>query len=169
MMGNELATTNGNGAMAMAARESLGTGLAVGVSITSMAEVFALAKHLAAADGFVPRAYQGKPAAVAAIILTGIELGLGPMMAMREVHLIEGKPTLSATLMLTLARRAGVRTRFIVSDATKATIEVIVPGTAPQTLTFTVANGYAVYQIIDHDLLRDCWLAVLESSRLSEP
>jgi hypothetical protein len=135
-------TTNGNG-HALARVESSGSGLAVGVAISSMADVFRLADHLARADGFVPRAYQGRPAAVAAIILTGVELGLGPMTAMREVHLIEGKPTLSATLMLTLARRAGIDTSWVHTDATRAEIEVTIPRKKPQRLAFTLEEAKA--------------------------
>lgn len=36
-------------------------------------------------------------------------------------------------------------------------------------ITVVVANGHAVYQVVEHDHLRDCLLAVLESSRLSAP
>ena len=56
---------------------------------------------------FVPKQYQGKPHAILACILTGRGLGLDPMHALRSIHIVEGKPTLSSELMVALARRAG--------------------------------------------------------------
>lgn len=118
------------------------TGVTASLRIDGMADVFKLADALARADGFVPRAYVGRPDAIAAVILTGVELGMGPMEAMRSIHVIEGKPTMSAELMLARARRAGVRTRWIKTDDTIATIAVTVPGDSePQTLSFSVADA----------------------------
>src|SRR6266704_4584579 len=45
---------------------------------------------------FVPAEYRGNGPAVAAAILTGRELGIGPMMSLRHVQLVEGSPSLSA-------------------------------------------------------------------------
>src|SRR5690349_18072678 len=39
-------------------------------------------------------------------ILYGAELGIGPMASMMGVHIIEGKPSPSATLMATLIKRS---------------------------------------------------------------
>lgn len=57
---------------------------------------------------FVPRAYRGNPEAVVAGILYGREIGLGPMVALQKVHIIEGKPSLAAEEMLAQMRRGGV-------------------------------------------------------------
>ena len=120
---------NGNGnALALA-----GT-----VRIDGMGDVFRLADALAKADGFVPRHLSGKPAAIAAVILTGVELGIGPMEAMRGIHVVEGKPTMSAEMMLARARRAGVRTRWLETTDRVARLAVTVPGDAePQVFAFT--------------------------------
>ncbi|MDR7496812.1 MAG: hypothetical protein QN174_07635 [Armatimonadota bacterium] len=40
-------------------------------------------------------------------VLRGQELGIGPVTAMSEIHVIDGKPSMSATLMAALVRRAG--------------------------------------------------------------
>ncbi len=45
---------------------------------------------------FVPAEYRGNGPAVAAAILTGRELGIGPMMSLRHVQIVKGVPTLSA-------------------------------------------------------------------------
>jgi len=41
---------------------------------------------------FVPKAMQRQPAAVAAAILTGREMHLGPMASLRGIDVIEGRP-----------------------------------------------------------------------------
>lgn len=60
-----------------------------------------------AKSNIVPAAFRGKPAEIIAAVLTGRELGLGPMAALRSIHVIEGKAGLSAEAMLALVRRAG--------------------------------------------------------------
>lgn len=130
-------------ALALVKEEPRGLALSGGVRIEGLRDVFALAERLSNARGFVPDAYAGKPEALAACILTGVEIGLGPMTAMREIHIIKGKPTISATLMLALARRAGVKTRWVKTDATCATIGVTVPGQAEQSLSFTAEQAKA--------------------------
>lgn len=66
----------------------------------------ALAERLAATD-FVPRAMRGKPEAVAAAILLGDELDVGPMQALAHIHVVEGRPCPSAELMRALVLRHG--------------------------------------------------------------
>lgn len=61
-----------------------------------------------AATPFVPESYRGQPESVVAAILTGRELGIGPMQALREIHMIDGRATFSATLMLAKMRQGGV-------------------------------------------------------------
>ena len=56
---------------------------------------------------FVPRSLRGKPGAVLACILTGRELGIGPMQALQQIGMIDGKPNLSAELQRALVQRAG--------------------------------------------------------------
>src|SRR5262245_52535330 len=58
---------------------------------------------------FVPRALTGDPHEVLACILTGQELGLGPMQSLRMINVIEGRPAASAELMRALVNRAGHR------------------------------------------------------------
>ncbi len=52
--------------------------------------------NLIAETEFVPAEYRDSAPAVAAAILTGRELGIGPMMSLRHVQLVKGVPTLSA-------------------------------------------------------------------------
>lgn len=94
------------------------------VQITGVGEVLALAKHLARAKGFVPKHLLGEEGSIAAAILMGLELGLGPLEAMRSIHVIEGRPSMSAELMLGRAIRAGVRVTWLQLDAKAAAVKL---------------------------------------------
>jgi hypothetical protein len=65
-----------------------------------------LAERIAGTD-FVPRAMRGNAPAVAACIMYGDEIGVGPMTALQGVHVIDGRPFLSAELMRALVLAAG--------------------------------------------------------------
>ena len=65
-----------------------------------------LAQKICTTD-MVPTSFRGKPEQVLAAMLAGREVGLSPMEALRSFHVIEGKPSMSAELMMTLALRSG--------------------------------------------------------------
>jgi hypothetical protein len=81
-----------------------------------------LAKNVASTD-FVPKALRGNPAAVAACILTGREIGLGPMESLAKINMIDGKPSLASELMRSLVLRAGHQIKFSTLTDMKVTIE----------------------------------------------
>lgn len=56
---------------------------------------------------FVPKNLRGKPAAVAAALLYGREVGLPPMTALTMTHVVEGRPAMSAEGMRALVLAAG--------------------------------------------------------------
>lgn len=56
---------------------------------------------------FVPAGLRGKPEAILACILTGRELGLGPMESLRMIDMIDGKPSPSSEWMLARVFDAG--------------------------------------------------------------
>lgn len=114
---------------------------ASGVALRSFDDVVAVARSLAQARGFVPQHYAGNAPAIAAAILTGIELGIGPMQAIREVHVIEGRPTLSAAMMLALAIRAGVRPQWVRADDDEAVLRLVRPGWEPHEERFSMADA----------------------------
>lgn len=60
-----------------------------------------------AATEFVPKNYRGNLPAIMACIQTGRELGLGDLEALRSINVIDGRPSLSAELMVKLVRARG--------------------------------------------------------------
>lgn len=60
---------------------------------------------------------KGGPAQAFAVIQMGAELGMGPMEAVRAIHLMQGKPTLDATAVAALVQRSG-KYRFIQEEST---------------------------------------------------
>lgn len=131
--------------MSTAITKSNGGALAVSgsVQINGVADVFRLAHELAKAGGFVPRAFLGKPEAIAACVLMGVELGIGPMEALRSIHVIDGKPTMSADMMLGRAIRAGVRHQWVRSDASVAHLRLTRDGFAAHEHSYTIDEAKA--------------------------
>lgn len=80
-----------------------------------MAQAMEMAKVLAA-SGLVPSALRGKPADILLILLTAREVGVGPVQALSGIHVIEGKPTMSAELMRALVMRSGHTLTIDVTD-----------------------------------------------------
>lgn len=57
---------------------------------------------------FVPSDFRNRPEAVLAAILTGRELGIGPMQSLKDISILDGRPALAASLMMALMRKGGV-------------------------------------------------------------
>jgi hypothetical protein len=74
-------------------------------------DVIKLASYIAPTE-FVPQGMQGRPAVVAAAILHGRELGLGPMTALAGTHVIHGRVGLSSEAMRGLVLAAGHSLRY---------------------------------------------------------
>lgn len=72
---------------------------------------------------FVPDGLRGSGPAVAAAILAGRELSLGPMTSLANIHVIKGKPALSAVLMRALVLAQGHYWRDVEVTDTRAVIE----------------------------------------------
>lgn len=70
-------------------------------AMRAMAETIALTE-------FVPRDFRGRPEAVLAAILSGRELGIGPMQSLKDISIIDGRPALAAHLVLAMLRKGGV-------------------------------------------------------------
>lgn len=101
-----------------------------------------LAVRIAGA-ALVPKGLRGKPDDVFLIMAQGAELGLSTMQALRGLHVIEGRVTLSADLMVALCVASPVCEYFrcVEQSAAGATWEAKRRGSEPQRLTFSLEDA----------------------------
>jgi 5'-3' exonuclease len=114
----------------------------VALEPTSMAEAITLAKH--AFDSKQFSAY-GTPQAVLMALLAGRELGLTAMASLRALHIIEGKPTMSADLMRALVIKSGAVKFFRCTERTDtySTWQTQRGDDPPVTITYTIEDAQA--------------------------
>lgn len=109
----------------------------------NISEALQLAKLLVESK-LLPRGV-ATPQAAFAIIATGRELGMTAMQSLRSIHVIEGKPTLSADLIAALCKsRCDVCSYFMLveSTTTSATYETQRVGDPkPTTMSFTMEDA----------------------------
>ena len=88
---------------------------------------------------FVPKALRGKPNSILASILTGRELGLGPMESLRSIDVIDGRPSPSAEWMVGRVFDAGHIIEVVEQTDKTCTVKGtrMSNGTAVATMTFT--------------------------------
>jgi hypothetical protein len=110
-------------------------------SPANFGEMMQLAQHLVT-TGFLPVAVK-TPAQAVAIILTGKELGLGPMQSLRSIYIVQGKPALAADLQLALFKRAGGKSVFKELTTEKAVLWLKHPNGDEHTETFTMQDAQA--------------------------
>jgi len=111
---------------------------------------------------FVPKGMQGNPAAVAAAILTGREMGLGPLTSLRGIHVVEGRPSLTAEMLAARILAAGHTIRWQQSTDTRATVRIErADGQAEAEATWTIQDaqraglaGRKVWQAYPRHMLR---------------
>lgn len=99
------------------------------VTMPTAGEWALLTQHarVIAQSGLVPRAVMSPPrdaeSKILVILLKGRELGMPPMQALSHIHVIEGKPTLSAEVMRALIRKRGHKIRMLESTDTRCIVE----------------------------------------------
>ena len=87
----------------------------------SIDEVTTLAEVLSKST-LLPDALRGKIPDIVVSILAGQELGLGAMASIRGVHVVQGKPVLSADTMVALVLSSGLAEYFICVEDTDARV-----------------------------------------------
>ena len=100
----------------------------------------AIARQIAATE-FVPESYRGKPDAVIAAILTGRELGIGPMQSLRDIHMVDGRPAFAAQLMLAKMRAGGIVLIETESNEERAWIKARRPDGEVGEFEFTIEDA----------------------------
>ena len=93
-------------------------------------------------SNFLPSGIKTPEQAVA-IILKGREIGVPPMQALSHIHVINGKPTLSAELMLAQILKYHPRTKISYPERSgeRCTIKVQREGSEPSTFTFSMTDA----------------------------
>lgn len=89
----------------------------------SLQDKVAYAERLAGAS-LLPKQYQKQPANVLLAMEMGDAMGIPPIQAINEIHVIEGKPSASANLIGAMVRRAGHKLR-VQGDDQSATAQII--------------------------------------------
>lgn len=90
--------------------------------------------------GFLPAAVKS-PAQAVAIILTGRELGLGPMQSLRSISIIQGKPELAADLQLSLFHKDGGHSKWVTLSDLEAVLWLKHPNGDEHTESFTMLDA----------------------------
>lgn len=72
---------------------------------------------------FVPKTYSGKPEEAAAAIMTGQEVGLSPLAALRSIDIINGVPAMRAVALRALVQAEGHEIWTAESTATRAVVK----------------------------------------------
>ena len=109
----------------------------------NLSEAVEVAK-LIAHSGMVPKQYEGNPGGVLIAIQMGAELGLGPMAALQNIAVINGRPSLWGDAVLALVMSRGDCEDVVESfdDQTKtAKCMVARRGRSPITRTFSEADA----------------------------
>jgi len=106
----------------------------------TLPETLQLAGELAKAKPVLPRHVTDAPTA-AAILLAGAELGLPPMLALRSISMVEGKPVIAADIQLALLVRAGLKFRWAKSDDTVAELELDRAGQPKHVQRYTIQQA----------------------------
>lgn len=94
---------------------------ALAIIPTSLPEVQSMAEVLSKST-LLPDALKGKAADVVVQILAGQELGLAPMASIRGVHIVQGKPLLSADTMVALVMGSGLCEYFSLVEETETKV-----------------------------------------------
>jgi len=96
-----------------------------------------------AKSALLPAELRGKPQDVFVTLMAGRELGLQPMASLRMIHVIDGKPILSADAMAGVVISSGQCEYFrsVKSDGLIATYETKRRGQEPQRMSFTLEEA----------------------------
>ncbi|RKH13773.1 hypothetical protein D7X74_21230 [Corallococcus sp. CA047B] len=97
-------------------------------------------------SSLIPKALHGKPGDVLVVLLTGREFGLGPMQALRSIHVMDGKPVMAADLMVGLCiSRREVCESFTLVESTgqRATYRTKRVGAPEVSLSWTMQQATA--------------------------
>ncbi len=130
-------------ALALKQEEYPAVTASVALEPTSLKEVWRFGE-IVCASGLAPKSVRS-PEAATIIVMTGRELGLTAMQSLRSIHVVDGKPLLSADLMLALVKRHKDCEFFTCTETTGkvATFVAKRRGEPEQRLSFTIEQASA--------------------------
>lgn len=105
----------------------------------NMRDLFNFCKVIAPTE-FVPKQYRGNPPTLLACVMTGREMGIGPMEALQQINVIDGRPAPSAQLMRRLILAAGHRLTITTNDECCSILGEREDGTKHE-VTWTLADA----------------------------
>ncbi len=123
-----------------------------GIKLGSLAEVMQLAELLVKTEGFVPDHFKkdkfkrDKPKEqsineVTAVILKGLELGLGPMGSLQGIYIFKGKTGIYYDVIVGLLRREGYGVRWDKTDEFIAKVVLTHPDGTSFPYSFTIEQA----------------------------
>lgn len=124
---------------------AIATATAAALEPQTLAEAEHYSKRLSE-SGLMPSTLRGKPADVLVVMLTGRELGVSPLTAIRSIHVVQGRPVLDAALIVALVKKSPACMYFqlVESTATRATYETQRKGEPrPTTMSYTIEQAKA--------------------------
>jgi hypothetical protein len=94
--------------------------------------------------GFLPTSIKTEAQALT-VMMQGRELGIGPMAALGNINVIQGKPTVSPQLMIALINRSGeLEDMKVTNDAAICTVVMKRRGRTPVSTSFSQADADAL-------------------------
>lgn len=113
------------------------------ITPTSMEGLLDMSRLLAKSS-LLPAALRGKPDDVAVVLMTGMELGMSPMQALRGINVINGKGVMDATNIVGRVMASPVCEYFVMVESTDliATYETKRKGAPkPTTLSYSIQQA----------------------------
>ena len=119
-------------------------------------------------SGFLPKSINTPEKAVT-LMLAGRELGLGPMQAIRSIHVIDGKPVMSSDLMAGLVHKRvpGALLRIVETSNERCVVDAGRPGQEPTRFTFSLDDARSA-GLLGKDNWKKYARAMLRARCLSE-
>lgn len=100
--------------------------------------------QLLAQSSLIPDVLRGKPHDVLVATVTGAEIGVSPMQALREVHVVKGKPFIASLLRVALVLQSSecLLWQLVESTSTRATFKTQRRGSpSPTSMTYTMEDA----------------------------
>lgn len=109
------------------------------------AEIWTLSERLAD-SALVPAAYRKRPHDIFMAIEYGMEIGIAPIQSLMSIHVIDGRPSMSAILIVGLIKASPLCKYFVLVESTgsKATYRTLRAGDPePTVMTYTIDQAKA--------------------------